>query len=162
MGADMLWRLWLQFISLTNELKLIFPSKVRIFTCSSDGQKSYCWRTFYQQIHFISQQFTWKVGRGNSQIWDRFDGKCQIWRHASSPCFTAVLAAAKLYSITHKSMCNILIFSSSWFASFITKVARNDNFYQFSSLTRLCTFTSWRLSYWNCRDHSVHHAEFSQ
>ncbi len=36
---------------------------MRIFSCSSDGQKSYCRKTFYQQIHFISQQFTWKVGR---------------------------------------------------------------------------------------------------
>ncbi len=61
--------LWLQFILLNNELKQIFPSKVRIFSCNSDGQKSYCRRTFYKQIHFISQQFAWKVGRGNSQIW---------------------------------------------------------------------------------------------
>ncbi len=36
---------------------------------------------------------------------DNFNVKCQIWRHASSPCFKAVGASPKLYSITHKSMC---------------------------------------------------------
>ncbi len=56
------------FILLNEKLKQIFPSKVRIFSCSSDGQKSYCWRTFCQQIYFISQQFAWKVGRGNGQF----------------------------------------------------------------------------------------------
>ncbi len=40
--------------------------------------------------------------KGNAQICYRFDVKCQIWRHASSLCFIAVLASSKLYSIAHK------------------------------------------------------------
>ncbi len=68
MAADTLWWLKLQFVLLNNELKQIFPSKVRIFSCSSDGQKSYCQKTSFQQIHFFSQQFAWKVGRDNVQI----------------------------------------------------------------------------------------------
>ncbi len=71
-----------------------------------DGQKSYCQRTFYQQSHFISQRFTWKVGRGNAQICYLVDVKCQIWTHASSSYFKAVLASLQLYSIAHKSMCH--------------------------------------------------------
>ncbi len=35
----------------------------------------------------------------------KFHVKCQIWRHASSPCFKAVGTSTKLYSISHKSMC---------------------------------------------------------
>ncbi len=34
--------------------------------------------------HFISKKFTWKVGKGNTQICYRFDVKCQIWRHPPS------------------------------------------------------------------------------
>ncbi len=37
--------------------------------------------------------------------WTNFHVKCQIWRHASSPCFKAVGASPKLYSIAHISMC---------------------------------------------------------
>ncbi len=39
------------------------------------------------------------------EVVDNFHVKCQIWRHASSPCFKAVSASPKLYSIAHKSMC---------------------------------------------------------
>ncbi len=35
---------------------------------------------------------------------DNFHVKYQKWRHASSPCFKAVGASPKLYSIAHKSM----------------------------------------------------------
>ncbi len=35
----------------------------------------------------------------------KFHVKCQIWRHASSPCFKAVRASPKLYYIAHKLAC---------------------------------------------------------
>ncbi len=101
MVVDHLWRLWLQFILLNNERKQIFPYKFSISPCSSDVQKSYCKRTFYQQICFISQQLTWKVGRGNAQIWERLDVKCQIRSHTSSPCSKVVIASPELESTAH-------------------------------------------------------------
>ncbi len=39
----------------------------------------------------------------------KFQVNCQIWRHASFPCFKAVRTSPKLYSIAHKSMCATLL-----------------------------------------------------
>ncbi len=83
-------------------MKLNEFSQVRIFSCSSDGQKSYI-----AKEHFISKLIL-SVSNSHEKLGeavDNFDVKCQIWRHASSPCFKAVSASPKLYSIAHQSMC---------------------------------------------------------
>ncbi len=97
-------------ILLNNELKQIFPSKVRIFSCSSDSQKSYCRRTFCQQLRFISEQFAWKVGRGSVQ----FSRQMPNMKTRVIPMLQAVSASPKLYSIAHKLMClpSILSFTN--------------------------------------------------
>ncbi len=68
-------------------------------------------RNHIAEEHFISK-FILSVS--NLHEWleeamDNFDIKCQIWRHASSPCFKAVGASPKLYSIAHKSMFHVYI-----------------------------------------------------
>ncbi len=62
-----------KFILLNNELKWMFQNKVRIFACSSDGQKSYCWRTFYPFYQSAIHMNGWERQCPNMlQIW------CQI------------------------------------------------------------------------------------
>ncbi len=63
-------------------------------------------RNHIAEEHFISK-FILSVNNLHERLGEaiaRFDVKCQIWRHASCPCFKAVGASPKLYSITHKSM----------------------------------------------------------
>ncbi len=63
-------------------------------------------RNHIAEEHFISK-FILSVSNSHERLgeaMDRFDIKYQIWRHASSPCFKAVCASTKLYSIAHKSM----------------------------------------------------------
>ncbi len=101
MATDTLWQLQLQFILQNNELKWIFPSKVRIFSWSEIilPKNILSAKSFYQSaIHMKG----WERQCPNMY---RFDVKCQISCHASSPCFKAVLASPKLYSITHKLLC---------------------------------------------------------
>ncbi len=59
--------------------------------------------------HFVSK-FILSVSNSHERLgeaMDNFHIKCQIWRHASSPCFKAVGASTKLYYIAHKSMCRV-------------------------------------------------------
>ncbi len=90
----------------------IFPNKVRIVSSSSNGQKSYCQRTLYQKSHFISQQFTWKVGRGNVQICTDLTSNAKyadmLHPHASKQY------SPKIYSITHKSLCPSSIYEPGY------------------------------------------------
>ncbi len=113
MAVDTLWQLKLQFILLNNELNRIFPSKVRIFSCSSDGQKSYCRRTFYQQIHFISQQFAWKDGRGNGQIWRQMPNmeKRFIAMLQSSRCISQTIFYCTQIDVPCILVCHSISFS---------------------------------------------------
>ncbi len=63
-------------------------------------------RNHIAEEHFI-RKFSLSVSYSHERLgkaMDRFDVKCQIWRHVSSPCFKAVRASPKLYSIAHKSM----------------------------------------------------------
>ncbi len=63
-------------------------------------------RNHITEEHFVSK-FILSVSNSYERLGEamnNFHVKCQIWRHASSPCFKAVGASPKLYSITHKSM----------------------------------------------------------
>ncbi len=65
-------------------------------------------RNHIAEENFISK-FILSVSNSHERLgeaMDRFDVKCQICRHSSSPCFKAVRASPKLNSITHKSMCS--------------------------------------------------------
>ncbi len=62
--------------------------------------------------HFAEESFVSKFVLSVSNSHERLGGamdnihvKCQIWRHASSPCFKAVCESPKLDSIAHKLMC---------------------------------------------------------
>ncbi len=64
-------------------------------------------RNHIAEKHFFSK-FILSVSNSQERLGEAVDNvhvKCQILRHASSPCFKAVGASPKLYSITHKSMC---------------------------------------------------------
>ncbi len=64
-------------------------------------------RNHIAKEHFISK-FILPVSNSHERLGEamaRFDIKRQIWRHASSPCFKAVGASPKLYSMAPKSMC---------------------------------------------------------
>ncbi len=92
-------------ILLNNELKWISQIK------SEFSYVVQMVRNHIAEKHFISKVIlsvsNWHERLREAEICYRFDVKCQIWRHDSSPCFKAVLASPKLYSITHKSFCTV-------------------------------------------------------
>ncbi len=58
-------------------------------------------RNHIAEEHFVSN-FVLYVSNSHERLGEaveNFHVKCQIWRHASSPCFKAVGTSPKLYSI---------------------------------------------------------------
>ncbi len=98
-------------------------------------------RNHIAEEHFISK-FILSVSNSHERLGEamaRFDVKCQICRHASSPCFKAVGASPKLYSIVHKSMCIMIL----------------EPFLNFSQLWKLYRIISCQLWYYHHLIHQI-------
>ncbi len=92
------------FILLNNELKRIFASKVRIFSCSSDGQKSYCrknifsTKSFYRSaIRMKCWERQWIVFMSNAKYGD------MLHPHASKQS-----VHLQNYILSHTNQCVII------------------------------------------------------
>ncbi len=69
-------------------------------------------RNHTAEEHFV-RKFILSVSNSHERLgeaMDNFQVKCQTWRHTSSPCFKAVGASSKLYSVAHKLMCCVCKF----------------------------------------------------
>ncbi len=105
-------------------------------------------RNHIAKEHFISK-FILSVSNSHERLgeaMDRFNVKCQIWRHASSPCFKAEFASPKVYSISHKLMWRTTYVHWQWFDYPNDGLCRQVSLYTWRTCIQIWYFSSFLMN----------------